>query len=181
MITQTFDYKRDSLLSNPKSDIDGRDNSPGRSAADTQLQKRGNSRSDRKRDPRLGCAGIIRNGDEVLLGKRNKEPARGLWVLPGGGVDFGETFGQTLCRELAEEAGIEIEVEGFFNVYELITPPDEHRVIVYLNARHRSGSPRASSDLSDVRFFKRSELKEMSASKLISPFVESVLRNASLI
>lgn len=131
--------------------------------------------------PRIGCAGIVRCGDEVLLGRRNKEPNQGLWVLPGGGVDFGETFAETLKRELAEEAGIEIDVDGVFNVFELINPPDEHRVIVYMHARYRAGEPIASSDLSDVRFFHSKELKQMSAEKLISPFVESVLRRAALI
>src|SRR6266704_2768851 len=64
--------------------------------------------------PRLGCAGLIRRGDQVLLGKRNKEPNRGLWVLPGGGVEFGESFATTLERELREEAGIGVEVRNIF-------------------------------------------------------------------
>jgi ADP-ribose pyrophosphatase YjhB (NUDIX family) len=134
-----------------------------------------------RKDPRVGCAGIVRRGNEVLLGRRNKEPNRGLWVLPGGGVDFGETFAETLTRELSEETGIEIDVDGVFNVYELINPPHEHRVIVYMYARYRAGQPLASSDLSDVRFFRVEELKQMSAAKMISPFVESVLRKAELI
>src|SRR5436189_3865611 len=94
-----------------------------------------------KKDPRLGCAGIVRRGDQVLLGKRNKEPNRGLWVLPGGGVEFCETFAQTLERELLEEAGINVEVRNIFKTYELINPPNEHRVIIYLIADHRSGEP----------------------------------------
>src|SRR6266704_6384221 len=73
------------------------------------------NRSGRK-DPRLGCAGIVRRGDDVLLGRRSKDPNRGLWVLPGGGVDFGETLVQTLQRELAEEAGIEVVVENIFEI-----------------------------------------------------------------
>src|SRR5437867_4102717 len=106
-----------------------------------------------KQRPRLGCAGLIRRGDQVLLGKRNKEPNRGLWVLPGGGVEFCETFAQTLERELREEAGINVEVRNVFKTYELINPPSEHRIIVYLIADHLSGEPVASSDLSEVRFF----------------------------
>src|SRR5688500_11928832 len=56
-----------------------------------------------KQRPRLGCAGLVRRGDAVLLGRRDKEPNRGLWVLPGGGVEFGESFATTLVRELLEE------------------------------------------------------------------------------
>ena len=134
-----------------------------------------------KQRPRLGCAGLIRRGDGVLLGRRNKEPNRGLWVLPGGGVEFGESFAQTLARELMEEAGIDVAVRGVFKVYELINPPNEHRVIVYMIADHCSGEPVASSDLSDVGFFRKEELKEMSERHLISPFVEKVLQEASLL
>jgi ADP-ribose pyrophosphatase YjhB (NUDIX family) len=86
-----------------------------------------------------------------------------------------------LKRELVEEAGIEVEVDDIFEISELISPPDEHRVIVYMNARYRAGEPLASSDLSDVRFFRVEELKQMSATKMISPVVESVLRKAELL
>ncbi len=136
---------------------------------------------DSKQRPRLGCAGLILRGDQVLLGKRNKEPNRGLWVLPGGGIEFCETFAQTLKRELLEEAGINVEVRNIFKTYELINPPNEHRVIVYLIADHRSGDPVPSSDLSEVRFFNSDELRALSKQSLISPFVEKVLREAAFL
>jgi len=101
--------------------------------------------------------------------------------LPGGGVEFCESFAKTLERELLEEAGIQIDVQGVFNVFELINPPTEHRVIVYINGSYRSGEPIASSDLSEVRFFHAEEMKELSRSGLISPFVEGVLRAAALL
>jgi 8-oxo-dGTP diphosphatase len=146
-----------------------------------EVQPAASPTSTPKQRPRLGCAGLIRRGEEVLLGKRNKEPNRGLWVLPGGGVEFCESFAKTLQRELVEEAGIQVDVLGVFNVYELINPPSEHRVIVYMNGKYRSGEPIASSDLSEVRFLRTYELKEMSLNGLISPFVERVLREANLL
>jgi len=146
-----------------------------------QLQPASSPSAESKQRPRLGCAGLIRRGDEVLLGKRNKEPNRGLWVLPGGGVEFGESFAKTLERELWEETRIKIDVQGIFKVFELINPPSEHRVIVYVNGNYRSGEPIASSDLSEVRFLNRDELKEMSRNGLISPFVEKVMREAALL
>jgi len=131
--------------------------------------------------PRVGCAGIVRRGNEVLLGRRNKEPNRGLWVLPGGGVGFGETLAETLRRELHEEAGIEIKVDGVFNVYELITPSEEHRLIVYLTADYRGGDPVASDDLSEVDFFTLEEIRSFSLKREISPLVEKVLREAAIL
>ena len=81
----------------------------------------------------------------------------------------------------SEEAHIQIETGCFFNVYELVNPPAEHRVIVYLNAIYLAGEPAASSDLSEVRFFLPLELEQLSRQKQISPFVEQVLRDAKLL
>ena len=131
--------------------------------------------------PRLGCAGIIRQGEGILLGVRNKDPNRGLWILPGGGVKFGQTFAQTLEREIADETGIQITVGKFFRVYELINLPDEHRIIIYLHGTHLAGIPKASTDLSEVRYVLPNEIKKLSQQKKISPFVEQVLRDVGIL
>jgi 8-oxo-dGTP diphosphatase len=134
-----------------------------------------------EKKPRLGCAGIVWRRDGVLLGKRNKDPNRGLWVLPGGGVAFGESFAETLRRELREETGIEVQVRGVLNVYELISAPNEHRVIVYLVAHHESGEPVAADDLSEVGFFTADDIRALSRAGEVSPFVEKVLQDAKLL
>ena len=146
-----------------------------------KAQPVGRPGADVKQRPRLGCAGLILRDGQLLLGKRNKEPNRGLWVLPGGGVEFGESFAQTLERELMEEAGIGVSVRNVFKTYELINPPNEHRVIVYLFADYLSGEPVASSDLSEVRFFNGNDLRKLHEKQLVSPFVERVLREANLL
>jgi 8-oxo-dGTP diphosphatase len=43
---------------------------------------------------------------EVLLIRRAKEPAKGLWSVPGGGVEFGERLKDAAMRELEEETGL---------------------------------------------------------------------------
>lgn len=64
---------------------------------------------------RLGVTGIIRsNGNHalcLLMGRRGKDPNRGLFVLPGGGVQDGESLEQAFCREVMEETGLEIQPE----------------------------------------------------------------------
>lgn len=47
---------------------------------------------------------VIKNG-ELLLGIRAREPSLGLFDIPGGFVDPGESLEQALCRELKEELG----------------------------------------------------------------------------
>lgn len=52
------------------------------------------------------------NGRSVLLVKRGKQPFAGLWSLPGGKIETGETAREAVQRELKEETGIESTVEG---------------------------------------------------------------------
>ena len=64
-------------------------------------------------------AAVIRNG-KVLIVRRARPPAHGVYTLPGGGVEVGETCGDALRRELAEEGRIELSGEPallglFFN------------------------------------------------------------------
>lgn len=132
-----------------------------------------------KKMPRVGCAGLITKGNLLLMGVRDKEPNKGLWVLPGGGVDFGEYFEETLVREIREETSIEIEVMDIFKVYQLINMPNEHRIIVYLNAKYKSGSANASSDIKEVSFLTKDEIRDLHLNGKISPFVVKVLLDAS--
>src|SRR3990167_3031559 len=60
------------------------------------------------RNPK-GCAtAIILNKGRVLVLKRNEEPFKGQWDLPGGFMSEGETSEQAVIREMKEELGVEI-------------------------------------------------------------------------
>ena len=60
-------------------------------------------------------AAIVRGG-RVLATRRTRPPhARGLWELPGGKVEPGETPEQALVREIREELGCEVRVTGFLD------------------------------------------------------------------
>lgn len=127
--------------------------------------------------PRVGSALLITNNGMVLLGRRNKEPMRGKWVLPGGAVQPFESIKEAAKRELREETGLEAEVGEPIGLYELILPPDEHRVIVFNSGKIVGGNPRPGSDISEVRFFSKVELRNVE----ISDLVKRVLRDQGLI
>ena len=54
--------------------------------------------------------------DRVLLCKRNIEPRFGLWTLPAGFMELGETTEAGALRETDEEAGAQVELEGLFTL-----------------------------------------------------------------
>jgi 8-oxo-dGTP diphosphatase len=76
---------------------------------------------------------VIDEKERVLLTRRCIEPFCGQWVMPGGKVDHGEPLLEALHREVREEVGIEVHVDGLLDVYEHVALGDnnDHYVILY--------------------------------------------------
>ena len=71
-------------------------------------------------------------GDQVLLCRRNIEPRYGLWTLPAGFLEIGETSAEGAIRETVEEAGARIELLGLFTVLNVVRVAQLH---LYYRAR----------------------------------------------
>jgi ADP-ribose pyrophosphatase YjhB (NUDIX family) len=65
-------------------------------------------------------------GDQVLLCRRNIEPRFGLWTLPAGFMELGETTAEGAARETDEEAGARIELLGLFSVLNVVRVGQVH-------------------------------------------------------
>jgi 8-oxo-dGTP diphosphatase len=76
-------------------------------------------------DPRIRVSAIIRWQGRVLLCRQEK-PGKQYWLLPGGGVDGGETLIEALRRELREELGITVDAqfEGPVAIVDSIAPKE---------------------------------------------------------
>ena len=64
--------------------------------------------------------------DKVLLCRRNIEPRRGLWTLPAGFMELGETTAEGALRETVEEAGAHVELEGLFSMINVVRVGQVH-------------------------------------------------------
>jgi ADP-ribose pyrophosphatase YjhB (NUDIX family) len=74
-------------------------------------------------EPRVRVSAVLRWDDQILL-CRHEKPGKQYWLLPGGGVNAGESLVDALQRELFEEIGIdeEIPVEGPVAIIDSISP-----------------------------------------------------------
>lgn len=87
---------------------------PTHTLARTVAQLRSSSSSSIPAVRAAVAATVLRRSEHgvwhVLLVKRSKEPAKGLWSLPGGSIEVGETMRSAVQREVREECGLDVHV-----------------------------------------------------------------------
>jgi 8-oxo-dGTP diphosphatase len=94
-------------------------------------------------------------GKIVLIERRNPPPG---WALPGGFVDYGESFETAARREALEETGLVVENLRQFHTYsEPGRDPRQHTASTVFIAEAR-GEPQAGDDAALARLFARDEL-----------------------
>jgi ADP-ribose pyrophosphatase YjhB (NUDIX family) len=109
--------------------------------------------------PILAVGGVVLVGDgadqSVVIARRGREPHAGVWSLPGGAVELGETLTEAIAREVREETGLVVapaDVVGVFD--EIVREPDGgvryHYVIVDYLCRATGGALRAADDADEV-------------------------------
>jgi 8-oxo-dGTP diphosphatase len=107
-------------------------------------------------------AAIIRDG-RVLVARRARGPALGIWTMPGGVVEAGETLIEALVREIAEETAMVVEPVALAGHREVVVRDDDkrvsrHFVIMCFATRWISGEPKLNEELSEARWLRPAEL-----------------------
>jgi len=132
---------------------------------------------------RLGCSAIIFDAarEKVLLTRRADN---GLWCLPGGAMDSGESAAEACIREVLEETGLGVRVKRLVGVYSdpnrLVVYPDGNKAFVValsFEAEVVSGEPGLSNETTDVGFFTAAEMEAMPMIDSHKQRVEDALLN----
>jgi 8-oxo-dGTP diphosphatase len=104
--------------------------------------------------PQLAVSASIFRDGKVLLVRRARRPGLGLYTLPGGRVEFGETLTEAITREIAEETGLDVALAGLAGWREAL--PDAgrgiagHYVILSFAARWTRGEVLLNDELDDA-------------------------------
>lgn len=109
------------------------------------------------------AAGILVRDDEgrVLLVRRKFEPFAGLWTMPAGFIEYGEEVAETAVRELEEETGLVIEIDGIHAVESCRDDPRGNTVLVLFVGHVKGGKLEAGDDAEEVGFFSLDSLPEI--------------------
>jgi ADP-ribose pyrophosphatase YjhB (NUDIX family) len=124
-------------------------------------------------------AAIIRDG-RVLIVRRARPPAHGVFTLPGGVVEAGETLFQAVIREVREETTLEIEPVSLVGHREAILRDasgrvERHFVILPFAARWLAGEPHLNEELAEARWLRPSELAGLKTTEGLADIVAAAL------
>lgn len=112
---------------------------------------------------RLRVATLIEQNDKVLLIEHQKNGKR-YWLLPGGGVEFGESLAEGAKRELLEETHLTVAPGDLLFVSETIAPDNSRHVVhLVLEAKIIAGTPLVGDEdrLVQTKFFPVDELANL--------------------
>ena len=120
-------------------------------------------------------AAIIRDG-RVLIVRRARSPALGVYTLPGGVVEAGETLTEAVVREVREETGLAIAPVGLAGHREAILRDAENRVerhfvILAFAARWISGEPVLNEELGEWKWMRPVELAGLATTEGLAEIV----------
>jgi ADP-ribose pyrophosphatase YjhB (NUDIX family) len=111
----------------------------------------------------VAASAVVTDGEGRILMQRRADS--GLWALPGGGMEMGDSLPGTAVREVKEETGLDIEITGLVGTY-----TDPRHIIAYsdgevrrqfnvcFTARVTGGSLKISDESTELRFVAPAEL-----------------------
>jgi len=135
--------------------------------------------------PRVAVGALVVESGKLLMICRAKAPSAGVWAIPGGGVEIGETLQEAAEREIFEETGLKIKAGEPFFAFEIIEKDEEgkvrfHYVIVDLTAEVIGGELCPGDDAMDVRWVSSRDMAGMPVSDKTLELISTKWRELGL-
>ncbi len=128
------------------------------------------SRREYPNRPVVGVGAVVVHEGRVLLVRRGAAPSRGLWAVPGGALELGETLQQGAEREILEETGVAIRAREPICAFDFFERDGDgrirfHFVIVDVAADYIRGDVKGADDALEARWLAPEDLEGLPVSK----------------
>lgn len=116
--------------------------------------------------PIVAVGAVVMHDGKFLLVRRRNPPSQGMWSIPGGVMEVGETFQDTARREVKEECGLDVKAGQVVEVIQNIVRDEAgavhyHYVIVDVLAEMTGGRLQAGEDAADALWAGEEELNQI--------------------
>ena len=124
-------------------------------------------------NPKVVAGCLVATDGAVLLCRRAIEPRKGLWTLPAGFLELGETTAEGARRETREEANADVAIDGLYTIFNL---PHISQVYFFFRASFRDAEPTFApgEETLDARLWQEHEIPW---GQLAFPVVTNTLRH----
>lgn len=128
--------------------------------------------------PVLAVSAAIFRNDKVLIVRRARAPGQGIYTLPGGGVELGETLTEAAIREVREETALTVAPVGLAGHRDVIVRDrdgraERHFVVLCFAARWLAGDPVPNDELSEARWRDPAEIAGLKTTEGLAEIVAS--------
>jgi 8-oxo-dGTP diphosphatase len=128
--------------------------------------------------PQLAVSAAIFRDGKILLVRRARSPAKGVYSLPGGRVEYGESLHAALHREVDEETSLKIEIVGLAGWREVMPgiTGGGHYLIMSFAARWASGEPALNDELDDFKWLTPDALGDLKVTGGLADVIQQARR-----
>jgi len=129
----------------------------------------------RWKKPSVAADGIVVRGNDLALVRRKNEPFKGMHALPGGFMNYGETFEACAVREVEEETGLRTEILDLVGVYsDPRRDPRGHVVSAVFHLRPVSGTLKGGDDAGSAEWVPLDDLPKLAFDhgKIVEDFLK---------
>jgi ADP-ribose pyrophosphatase YjhB (NUDIX family) len=129
--------------------------------------------------PLVGVGGLITKGDRILVVKRENDPGKGLWSIPGGLLEVGETIQEGVKREIREETGLDVEVVELLDVIDSITCDEAervcfHYVLIDFLCRVTRGKLSPDTDVKEAQWVRVDDLENIPTTRTLTRLLKKM-------
>lgn len=125
--------------------------------------------------PRIIVAALVEKDGKFLLTKEILESGKEYWIIPGGGVEFGESLQDAVKREIKEETNLDIEIKDFAGFQEAIVPKyNYHTILFFYRVSPKNNDLKLEKKIVGAKFFAKQEIKDLNLVDSSRKFLERI-------